>query len=51
MEKFDTPRNVILPWCRVCLEKAIITQSNEEFPHHEFYGTIRFIGVSGGAVG
>jgi len=51
MEKFDTPRNVILLWSRVCLEKAIVTQSDEEFPPCEFYGTVRFIAVSGGAFG
>jgi len=45
MEKFDTPKNVILLW-----SKAIVTQTDEEFPHREFYGTTGFIEVSGGAI-
>jgi len=51
MEKFDTPKNVILLWIRVCLKKAIVTQSDEELRPIEFYGTTWFTGVSGGALG
>jgi hypothetical protein len=46
MEKFDTSKNVILFW-----SKAVVTQSDEEFPPRELYGTTSFTGVNGGAVG